>query len=62
MYNFCTAARQTPIRTKFGAIAADARNFDRPIEAITDKPEWRAALGIEGGPFCYTDLEREIPF
>ena len=46
------------IRTIFGEIAADERDFNKPIEEIADNPEWREALGLEGGPFCYTDLER----
>lgn len=50
------------IRTKFGEIAADARNFARPIEKLIEDPAWREAVAIEGGPFCYTDLERDMPF
>jgi hypothetical protein len=35
----------------FGEIAADERNFSRPIEEIADNPEWRESLGIEGRMF-----------
>jgi hypothetical protein len=24
--------------------------------------DWRATAGVEGGPFCYTEAERLMPF
>ncbi len=50
------------IRTIFGEIAADERNLDCPFEELLNDPERCAAIGLEGGPFCYTDLARQIPF
>ena len=46
----------------FGEIAADERNLDCPLEELLNDPERCAAIGLEGGPFCYTDLARQIPF
>jgi hypothetical protein len=50
------------IRTIFGEIAADSRNFSKPIEKLILDEEWRKAVGIEGGPFCYVPDELDIPF
>lgn len=53
---------QIVIRTIFGDVAADHRNFSKPIDELMKDEEWRIKIGVEGGPFCYTDLERKIPF
>ncbi len=50
------------IRTIFGEIAADERNFDRPLEELLADPEACEAIGLESGPFCYIDPDREVPF
>ena len=33
-----------------------------PLDELLEDQDWREAVGLEGGPFCYTDLERELPF
>ena len=50
------------IRTRFGEVAADARNFSKPLEELLNDPEWCEAVGLEGCPFCYNDLARAMPF
>ncbi|MGH8575457.1 MAG: hypothetical protein ACREXX_10860 [Gammaproteobacteria bacterium] len=50
------------IRTHFGEIAAGPENFRRPIEELMKDPEWCEAVGLVGGPFCYTDAERDMSF
>lgn len=50
------------IRTRFGEVAADERNFSKPLDELLNDPEWCEAVGLEGGPFCYTDLARAMPF
>ena len=49
------------IRTMFGEVSQDYF----PGLSLTDMIEnedWRKAAGVEGGPFCYTDDERLMPF
>jgi len=29
---------------------------------MIEDERWRKAAGVEGGPFCYTDNERRMPF
>jgi hypothetical protein len=50
------------IRTRFGAVAL-AGYFPSvsPERAIVDDA-WRTAAGVQGGPFCFTDAERLMPF
>lgn len=50
------------IRTKFGEIAADARNFSRPVEELLADPEWVLDWEVEGGPFCYVEAWLDLPF
>ena len=50
------------IRTKFGDVAADSRNFSKPIEELMKDEEWKEAVELEGGPFCYIESELELPF
>jgi len=50
------------IRTKFGEVAAGDW-FPNLSEAdMIEDEEWRKKAGVEGGPFCYTDAERLMPF
>lgn len=49
------------IRTLFGEVSAHcfpALTLDDMIE----NTDWRQAAGVQGGPFCYTDAERRMPF
>lgn len=49
------------IRTLFGEVSRDTF----PTLSLTDmilNETWRAAVQAEGGPFCYTDAERPMPF
>ena len=48
------------IRTKFGEQHESAYRLCR-AQMILDK-DWRRAVGAQGGPFCYTDDERLMPF
>ena len=48
------------IRTKFGEQHESAYRLCR-AQMILDK-DWREAVGAEGGPFCYVDAERLMPF
>ena len=50
------------IKTKFGDVAADSRNFSKPIEKLMKDEEWKKEIGLEGGPFCYIESELDIPF
>lgn len=50
------------IATRFGEVALVSYFPDvSPERAITDEP-WRTAAGAQGGPFCYTNAERPLPF
>ena len=49
------------IRKLFGKVSVD---YFPPL-TLTDMIEnaaWREAAKVEGGPFCYTDEERLMPF
>ena len=48
------------IRTKFRNERESEYRLSRE-EMITNEA-WRKAVGAEGGPFCYTDQERFMPF
>ena len=48
------------IRTRFGEVAADG--FSKPIDELLKSADWREAVKLEGGPFCYTDFERRMAF
>lgn len=48
------------IRTKFGEQHESEYTLS-PVQMIINE-EWRKAAGVEGGPFCYTDEERLMPF
>jgi hypothetical protein len=50
------------IRTIFGEVAADERNFSKPVEELMEDEAWRKEIGIEGGPFCYVPDKLDIPF
>jgi hypothetical protein len=50
------------IRTKFGEIAADERNFCKPLEVLLADPEWLEDWQVEGGPFCYIEPTLSMPF
>jgi len=50
------------IRTKFGEVVADSRNFSKPIEELMLSEEWKEAVGLEGGPFCYIEPALNVPF
>lgn len=50
------------IKTKFGDVVADTRNFSKPIEELMLSEEWKKAVGLQGGPFCYVESELDIPF
>ncbi len=49
------------IRTIFGEVSEHYFPNHALIDMLEDK-EWRAAAGVEGGPFCYSDEEHLIPF
>ena len=49
------------IRTLFGEVSRET--FPAlSLTAMIEDEEWRAAVQAEGGPFCYTDAERLMPF
>ena len=48
------------IRTRFGEQHESAYRLCR-AQMILDK-NWREAVGAQGGPFCYVDAERLMPF
>jgi len=51
------------IRTLFGEISAGpGDNFVLSMEEMTENHAWRELVAAEGGVFCYTSIEREIPF
>lgn len=51
------------IRTKFGEVSAEhGVNFNKTVQDMNEDEAWRQAVGAEGGVFCYTNLERNIPF
>jgi hypothetical protein len=51
------------IRTKFGEVAADyGVNFNKTVRDMNEDEAWRQEVGADGGVFCYTKLERNIPF
>lgn len=50
------------IRTKFGVVAADNRNFSKPIEDLMRDEKWKENVGLQGGPFCYIKSEIDVPF
>lgn len=50
------------IRTIFGEVAADSRNFSKPIEELMQDEKWKKSVGLKGGPFCYMKSERDMPF
>ena len=49
------------IRTLFGEVSRDYFPVLSLEQMIADD-DWRAAVHAEGGPFCYTDAERLMPF
>jgi hypothetical protein len=49
------------IRTLFGEVSEDCFPALSRADMIEDT-DWRAAAGVEGGPFCYVDSERFMPF
>lgn len=49
------------IRTLFGEVSEHWFPDKSRRELIEDAP-WRATVRAEGGPFCYTDPERLMPF
>jgi hypothetical protein len=49
------------IRTLFGEVARET--FPAlSVAAMAEDEIWRAAVRADGGPFCYTDAERLMPF
>ena len=48
------------IRTKFREQHESEYTLSR--QEMIDNEGWREAVGAEGGPFCYTDDERLMPF
>jgi hypothetical protein len=50
------------IRTMFGEVAAAEYFPDLSLDDMIRNEDWRKAVRAEGGPFCYTDLERRMPF
>ncbi len=44
----------------FGAMAENA--LGRPVDEVFENQDWVEELAVEGGPFCWTEEEREIPF
>lgn len=49
------------LRTLWGEIAAEG-NFSKPLDELLDNEEWKKAVGLKGGPFCYMTLELNVPF
>jgi hypothetical protein len=49
------------IRTKFGEVSQDYFPGLSLADMIEDQA-WREAVDAQGGPFCYTDTERPMPF
>ena len=50
------------IKTRFGVLSAEPGTWGSPIEELVLRPEWIDVVGLQGGPFCLTDEEREIPW
>ncbi len=50
------------IKTRFGDVVADKRNFSKPIEELMFDEEWKKAVGLVGGPFCYVEFQLDMPF
>lgn len=48
------------IRTKFCEQRESEYTLSR--QEMIENEDWREAVGAEGGPFCYTDEERLMPF
>lgn len=49
------------IRTLFGEVSVHWFP-DKSLRDLIEDDDWRAAVQAEGGPFCYTDPERLLPF
>jgi hypothetical protein len=51
------------IRTTFGEVAAAGYFPSLSLKDLVEDLDWRAAAGVEGGPFCYIHAEdRLMPF
>ena len=50
------------IRTMFGAVVVADYFPDLTLDDMIEREDWRDAVEASGGPFCFTDLERGIPF
>ena len=50
------------IRTMFGEVAPAYYFPSLSLNDMIQDEDWREAAGVEGGPFCYTDAERLMPF
>ncbi len=50
------------IRTLFGEVAAQDYFPALSLTDMVENEHWRTAVRAEGGPFCYTDAERLMPF
>ncbi|MCD2452907.1 hypothetical protein GO003_021225 [Methylicorpusculum oleiharenae] len=54
------------IRTRFGDKTDQDGFFNAALATLIQQPEWCAAVlmpdDVYAGPFCYTALERAIPF
>ena len=48
------------IRTKFREQHESEYTLSR--QEMMESEDWREAVGAQGGPFCYTDDERLMPF
>ncbi|MCG6862072.1 MAG: hypothetical protein LJE70_12450 [Chromatiaceae bacterium] len=48
------------IRTKFREQHESEYTASR--EEMIENEDWRKGVGAQGGPFCYTDEERLMPF
>ncbi len=48
------------LSTKFGTLAENA--LGRPVYEVFENEEMAKQMGVEGGPFCWTDEERLVPF
>jgi len=49
------------IRTMFGEVSQDYFP-GMSLTAMIEDEDWRKAVSAQGGPFCYTDAERLMPF
>lgn len=51
------------IRTRFGEVSGQpGLNFTLTLKEMIHDETWRKAVQVDGGPFCYTDWTRNIPF